>query len=147
MHSFDARTCQNCQPGRACRAHSAPVADGAVVRVPMAMMDSMQRDLAARVDNADVRAQARADQERWKLEQAAGGATFDSAGLAQHQAAKAQANARMLADAQTTADRVQGYADGYAQRDVDRAATVQAHPAAAAYNAMCRDLDPFSRIR
>lgn len=42
--------CGNCASGEPCRLHRV-VADGTVVRVPLTMMDSMQRQLADRAAN------------------------------------------------------------------------------------------------
>lgn len=87
--------CSFCTPGAPCRAHRV-VQDGGVVRVPLTMMDSVQRAVAGEQRGFD-----------------------DSAGPKGYQAVLAANRAaapRALADASRNAERVQAFADHFRGR-------------------------------
>ena len=152
MSYFDVSTCPDCRPGRLCDQHTGVMKDGGTIRVPMMMMDSVQRALHGRVHGAapaipdDVRAQARADHEKWKTQQQ------DAAtGLDPHYRevldAKGRQGAAQLKEFADNAARVQAHVDHYAEQDAARAAAIRANPREAAYQAVCDGLDYFSRQR
>jgi cell division septum initiation protein DivIVA len=136
----------NCSPARRCGPCSGGIVqDGEQVITRMMFLDSVQNAIATRfTDTGDaIRAQARADHEEWKRGQqtpANDGAKVGFDDSARHTAAKAQANARLLADAAANAARVLGYADGYREQHERDQAAIGNNPRDKAYAEMCDSL-------
>ena len=128
MTYFDVSTCPNCQPGRLCRQHNGVMKDGDIVRVPVMMRDSMQRELADRMPGA-----------------ASGTRIDDSSYYAQVLDAKERANQAQLTELADNAARVQAHADHFAEQDARNAAITQANPRDAAYATSCADLHWLKR--
>ena len=105
--------CANCSPGSPCRLHRV-VADGGVVRVPLAMMDSMQRELADRA--------------------------IESSDTARILDAKTMRNQAQLDEIERNAARRQAYADHYQEQAARRERQATSTPRDRAYSEMVDSL-------